>query len=165
MEIKVCSFYNLAYVNKFKVNCKNDQRVVFKILYDVCKIELFCNTEDRTPNINQSFVVYEFTCPGCSANYVGKTERTLHERCVEHARNDQNSILKNHLDQCVEMQYLLNITSLGPALFSSDSNIGNADNRNSCINFVIDNTNLIDCYKNFNILLFKEALKIKETKV
>ena len=45
MEIKVCSFYNLAYVNKFKVNCKNDQRVVFKILYDVCKIELFCNTE------------------------------------------------------------------------------------------------------------------------
>ena len=109
--------------------------------------------------------MYEFTCPGCSANYVGKIERRLHERCVEHARNDQNSILKNHLDQCVEMQYLINITSLGPALFSSDSNIENADIRNWCINFVIDNTNLIDCYKNFNVLLFKEALKIKETKV
>ena len=45
----------------------------------------FCNTKDRTPIINQTFVVYKFTCPGCSANYVGKTERTLYERCVEHA--------------------------------------------------------------------------------
>ena len=33
---------------KIKVNCKNDQPVVFKILY-VCKMEFFCNTKDRTP--------------------------------------------------------------------------------------------------------------------
>ena len=33
--------------------------------------------------LNQSFVLYEFVCPGCSANYVGKTERTLFERNVE----------------------------------------------------------------------------------
>ena len=112
-------------------------------------MEFFCNTKDRTPIINQSFVVYEFTCPGCGANYVGKTERTLYERCVEHAWSDQNSVVKNHLDQCVEVQYLLNITSLGPALFSNDSNIGNADYRNSRINLV-------------NILLFKEELKINE---
>ena len=72
--------------------------------------------------------------------------------------------MKNHLDQYVEMQYLLNITSLGPALFSNDSNIGNADNRNSGINLVIDNTNIIDRYKNFKILSFKEALKINERK-
>ena len=37
------------------------------------------------PTLNDSFVVYEFACPGCSANYVGKTERTLFERNVEHA--------------------------------------------------------------------------------
>ena len=72
---------------------------------------------------------------------------------------DQNSIVKNHLDQCVEVQYLLHITSLGPALFSNDSNIRNADNRNSRINLIIDNTNIIGCYKKFNIILFKEALK------
>ena len=108
--------------------------------------------------------MYEFACPDCGANYVGKTERTLYERCVEHAWSDQNSVVKNHLDQCVEVQYLLNITSLGPALFSNDSNIENADNRNSRINLVIDNTNIIDRYKNFNILLFKEALKINERK-
>ena len=48
--------------------------------------------------------------------------------------------------------YLLNITRLGPALFSND--IGNADNRNSRTNLVIDNTNIIDRYNNFNILFF-----------
>ena len=42
--------------------------------------------------------------------------------------------------------------------------IGNADNRNSRINLVIDNTNKIDRYKNFNTFLFKEALKIDERK-
>ena len=72
--------------------------------------------------------------------------------------------MKDHHDQCLEVQYQLNNTSLGPALFSNDSNIGNADNRNSCINLVIDNTIIIDCYKNFNILLFKEALKVNERK-
>ena len=142
-------------------------------------MEFFCNTKERTPIINQSFVVYEFKCPGCGANYGGKTERTLYERCVvEHAWSDQNSVVKNHFDQCVEVKFLLNINSLGLALFLNDSNIGNADNRNSRINLVIDitedvkelssnildSTNIIFSYKKFNILLFKEALKINERK-
>ena len=54
--------------------------------------------------------------------------------------------------------------SLGLALFLNDSNIGNADNRNSRIYLVIDNTNIIGRYKNFNIFLFKEALQINERK-
>ena len=49
-------------------------------------------------------------------------------------------------------------------MFSNDSNIENADNRNSRINLVIDNTKITDHYKNFNILLFKQALKINERK-
>ena len=127
-------------------------------------MEFFCNTKGRTPIVNQSFVLYEFTCSGCGGNYVGKTERTLYERCIEHAWSDQNSIVKNHFDQCVEVQYLLNGTSLGPDLSSNDNNIGSVDNRNSRINLVIDNNNIIDRYKNFNILLFEEALKINEIK-
>ena len=55
-------------------------------------MKYFCNTKDGTPIINQSFVVYELTYPGCGANYVEKTERTLYERCVEHAWSDQNSV-------------------------------------------------------------------------
>ena len=112
-------------------------------------MEFFCNTKDSTPTIIQFFVVCEFTCPGCGANSVGKTKRTLYERYVEHAWTDQNSIVKKHLDQCVEVQYLLSITSLDAAL--NDNKIGRADNRNSRINLVIDNNNIIDRHKNFNI--------------
>ena len=49
-------------------------------------------------------------------------------------------------------------------MFPNDSNIRNADNRNSLINLVIDNTIIIDRYKNVKILLFKEALTINEIK-
>ena len=69
-----------------------------------------------------------------------------------------------YLDHCVEMQYLLNITSLGPEFFLNDNNIGSADNRNSRISLVTDNTNIIDGFKNFKILSFKEALKINGRK-
>ena len=62
--------------------------------------------------------------------------------------------MKNHLDQCVEVQYLLYITSLVPELFSDDNNIGSTENRNSHINLVIVNTKVIDRYKNFSIDFF-----------
>ena len=70
--------------------------------------------------------------------------------------------MKNHLDQWVEVQYLLNITSLGSALFSDDKNTGRTDNRNPCINLVIDNTKITYRYKHFKILLFKQEIKINE---
>ena len=62
------------------------------------------------------------------------------------------------------MQYLLNTTNLCAALFLNDNNNENADNRNSQINLVIDNTNIIGRYESLNILLLKEALKINERK-
>ena len=62
------------------------------------------------------------------------------------------------------MWEILNFISLGPALFPNDSNIENAAYRNSRINLVIANPIIIDSYKNVNILLFKEALKINERK-
>ena len=49
-------------------------------------------------------------------------------------------------------------------MFSDDDNIGSNGNRNTCINLVIDTTKIIDRYKNFNILLFKEAKEINEIK-
>ena len=72
--------------------------------------------------------------------------------------------MKNHLDRCVEVQYLLNITSLGPALFSNDNNIGSAGIEIHASSLVIDNANIMDCYKSFNILFFKEAMKTNEKK-
>ena len=40
----------------------------------------FISLKDQTPKMYQSSVVYEFKCPGCNANYVGKTDRCLYTR-------------------------------------------------------------------------------------
>ena len=36
------------------------------------KMLFFANTKDKTPSLNQSSLLYLFTCPGCSCNYIGK---------------------------------------------------------------------------------------------
>ena len=67
-------------------------------------MSFFINAKDEKPSVSQSSVVYMFACPGCSCNYIGKTERTLHERTDEHAysnkkSNKQNAIYE-HLSTC-----------------------------------------------------------------
>ena len=151
-------------IRKIKSNCKKDQPVTFRLLYDVTKLEFFCNTKDRTPKLNQSFVFYEFTCPGCNANYVGKTERTLHERCDEHAWNDKDSAVFNHLNECNGVQHMFDIGKLAPSLFTNNLIDHELDLRSTRINLVQMNTQIIDRHRNWNILLFKEAIKIKEIK-
>ena len=37
---------------------------------------------------------------------VGKTKRTLHERCVEHAWDDKDSVLFNHLNENIGVQHM-----------------------------------------------------------
>ena len=65
---------------------------------------------------------------------------------------------------CNGVQYMFNITKLTPSLFS-DSIIDDVqDIRTSSINLVQTKTIIIDLHKNWNILLFKEAIKIKESK-
>ena len=102
-----------------------------------------CNNKDETPLFNKSFVVYHFKCPGCCASYVGKTERTLHERCIEHGWKDKNSAILTHINDCDGVKHIKN-----------DINI----------NIVKNNVQVIDSHKNWNVLLYKEALKIKELK-
>ena len=71
-------------IRNIKANCKRERSILFKIFY-VCKMEVFCNTKDKTPKMIQSFIVYEFVCSGCNSNHVGKTGKTLYDRSVEHA--------------------------------------------------------------------------------
>ena len=111
------------------------------------------------PTLNDSFVVYEFACPGCSANYVGKTERTLFERNVEHAQNNKDRVPNIHLNECNGIQHMFNITKLAPSLFSDSITDDVQDLRTSRINLVQMNIRIIDRHKNWNILLFKEAIK------
>ena len=59
---------------------------------------------------------------------------------------------------------MFNSTKLTPSLFSDSIVDDVQDLRTSRINLVHLNTRIIDRHKNWNILLFKEAIKIKEKK-
>ena len=95
--------------------------------YDVNKIEFYSNTKDKTAVLSNSFVVCDFSCPGCGANYIGKTQRTLYERIVEHAWTDNNSAVYKHLNGSTGVQYLFDIASLYLSLFTSSAPIQNSD--------------------------------------
>ena len=148
-------------LRKIRSNCVKTCSTRFKTQYDVNKIEFFCNTEDKTAVLSNSFVVYDFSCPGCGANYIGKTGRILSERTVEHAWTDNNSAVYKHLDDCVGVQHLFDIAFLHSSLFTSSAPIQNSG-KFDLQTLVQGNTETIDRHKNWNILLFREALKINE---
>ena len=60
---KGCSLIKSC-ICKIDLNCKKARSITFRVLYDVTKIDFFCSTIDKTPTLNQSFVVYEFVCLG-----------------------------------------------------------------------------------------------------
>ena len=84
---------------------------------------------------------------------------------VEHGWTDNNSAVYKHLNHCTCVQQLFDIASLHSSLFTSFSFFHNSDKfdlRTSHINLVQDNTEISDGQENWNILLFKEALKTKK---
>ena len=60
---------------------------------------------------------------------------------------------------------MFNINKLTPSPFSDSIPVDGWDLRTSRINLVQMNTRIIDRRKNWNILLFKEAIKVKEKKL
>ena len=55
-----------------KSNCQKDHPILFRLFYDVTKLEFVCNTKDRTHKFNESFVMYEFICTGLNDNMLAK---------------------------------------------------------------------------------------------
>ena len=140
--------------NKLKRCTRPDKSLRFKTSFSTTKINFFTNNKDKTPDEYKANVVYRFCCPGCSAAYIGKTERNLQERCVEHATK-KDSAIYDHLRECTQLNYLRTM------LLFDIENITRGDKRLYYINLVKDNTTIIDSANNWSILLIKEALYIK----
>ena len=80
--------HTLSCVKKHALRCVNlVTEGVLKILIflecDNKKFSYFLSNKDKIPNLSKSSVVYEVTCPGCSATYIGKTERRLQTRLAD----------------------------------------------------------------------------------
>ena len=78
----------------------------------------------------------EFICPECNANYVGKTERTLHERCDEYGWNYKDSVVFNLLNESIGVQHMFEIGKLTPLPLTNNIIDDEFDLRSSRVNLV-----------------------------
>ena len=136
-----------------KLKRRTNGNVNFITMYSVTKISFFTNMTDRIQFLSKSYVVYEFTCPGCTASYIGMTKRTLFQRTKEHLSREESAI-KMHIENCLDCEHLFGISNL---LFNDVS----ADEFK--LNLIRNNTKVLDTGK-WDTLEFKEAFFIKEKK-
>ena len=147
MVIKVFHYSNLAFVKSNLIAKKIIQLYLnyYRISrIKINKVEFFCNIKDETPKLNESFVVYEFICPGCNDNYVGKTERTLNERCAEHVWDEKDSVVFNHFNECIGVQHMFEMGKLTPSLLTNNTIDDEFDLRSSHVNLILLNNSYID---------------------
>ena len=144
-------------INKLKRCMVAENNIRFAVIYQSTKLSFFTNMKDKLPLMDNSFVVYEFTCPYCRCNYVGKTERTLLDRVIEHAYKDKDSFVGDHLCSCVHANYFINLLSID---LNHKSNIKIIP-KELKLNIVRNNIKIIDRAKRWDELLVKEALAIK----
>ena len=103
---------------KIQSYCVKTRSIRFKTQYNINKIIFYWNTKDKAAVLCNSFVFYD--------NYIGKTERTLYERTVEHVWTANSGAVYKHLKDCTGVQHLLDIAYLHSSLFMSSSPIQNS---------------------------------------
>ena len=146
-------------IKKLYKSFKREINAKFVTHYKTTKISFFTNAKDKAPSLSQSSVVYKFTCPGSSCNYIGETERALSERTEEHAypnkKSNKQSAIFDHLSTCLHYSHIVDLFSVN----NHDVNCNKCD-----INQIRSNTIVLDRADNWNELLFKEAFLIKSQK-
>ena len=106
-------------------------------------------------------VSYKFNCPGCQSAYIGKTDRTLFVRTHEHAISDKESAIYKHLRTCDHLIFILNLCNLPDTLNTDIVPPPVSYDKEYFTDVVRDNTTVLDCDNNWNLLLYKEAYFIK----
>ena len=80
---------------------------------------------------------------------MGKTERELHECCIEHSCCYKSSPVQEHIDECENIKQIKNLMPLNTSL---DAVITTTDHRDTNINIVKNNVRITDSHKNWNVL-------------
>ena len=131
--------------------------VKFIVIYQTKKVSYFLSKKDKIPELERNDVVYEFSCPGCSATYIGKTVRNLRTRLTEHAKLNTSAVTE-HLTTCEHARHIADLHNL-----YDNVNDLNPDKLFSDYELTTNNTKILQSlqHTNSNILLFLEALHIK----
>ena len=101
----------------------------------------------------KSYVVYQFNCTGCNDSYIGKTEHNLCTRTEEHDCSHEESAIYDCINICSYYSYIENLFRLNNDLFNKAL---------FSINSVQSNTKVIDSDHDWNILLIKETILIRQ---
>ena len=81
-------------LNLWKDFCKENLNI--KLVFSSFKIKNYLSDKDPIRNGLESFLVYKFTCAGCSSSYIG--ENCCHfKRIEEHIKKDNKSHIFKHL--------------------------------------------------------------------
>ena len=146
-------------VRRLKYCFKPDAIVKFRISYNTKKLAIFCSNKDKIPLGLKSNCIYEFTCPCCSASYIGKTDRNFDTRVNEHGTHSkgQDTVVYQHLQECTEFKYY--VTLLNMPCVNDRSKVKSID---AYIHHTVrNNTTLIQYNDNWLQLCFLEAYFIK----
>ena len=109
--------YSLPYIGHLSHVTKKELRHIFerfckdidiKIAFSPLKLSSFFSCKDTLPKSLQSYVVYQFTCAGCKACYIGETKRHLNTRIEEHLGMDKKSHKYSHLQENSQRQEKVN---------------------------------------------------------
>ena len=131
------------------------EKVKFSIQFKTKKLTFYTSNKDKIPTFSNSFVVYKYTCPGCSKQYIGKTESTLYNRTYEHGWKDKDSAVLLHFQHCDGWQHIVNIL---------ECQNEEVDKRALQINTVRENTKIIKRADHWLNLAYLESLAIKDQK-
>ena len=134
---------------------KKDKKIKFNFQFKTTKVSFFTSNKDKIPFLSNSFVIYNYTCPGCRKSYIGKTETTLFNRTKEHGWTQKDSAVHTHFSNCQAWKEIVGMFEM------LDDNI---DQMKFQINAVRDNTEVIRRSDNWLKLAFLESLAIKEHK-
>ena len=131
------------------------ENVKLNVFFQYTKFTFFTSNKDRIPLLSNSCIVYQYSCPGCSAKYIGKTESTLFNRTGEHGWKQKDSAICKHFGECPGWAHIKGILQ-----FDSEP----VDDRSLQMQTVRENTSILSRSDNWRVLAFKESLAIKERK-
>ena len=100
--------YSLPYIGHFSHVTKKKLRHIcerfckdidIKIAFSPLKLSSCFICKVTVPKSFQFYVVYQFTCAGCKACYIGETKRHLNTRTEEHLGKDKKSHIYSKLQE------------------------------------------------------------------